>query len=253
MLTLLFILLVTAHAGLGLQCITNCSLKGIPFGEALRIRAAQCQQRVTQSICTVDIALDFEKLQYSAIFGGSPKDAETIYISAYIPLDYDFSQQCSTETDCVIRDAQKRIDDLTRRAYNATAIYREIAPLIASPVAANPMKCFDANINVITCASGEICSNIYDPIASRVRSRGCVIGSYARVYVFDSPTYASFDVECTSVLCNGEVGYKKIKDILFKNKLVDANGRILGSAGSGSVIPSLSIMLSVTLALFHLA
>ena len=252
MLTLLFILLVTAHAGLGLQCITNCSLTKIPFGEALRVRAAQCQQRVTRSTCTVDITLKFDTKQYSATFGESPDDAEKIYISPGLPLDYDFSVQCLTETDCVMRDAQKRIDALVRRFYSAAAVYEEIAPLITDPLVVDRVKCFNAKSDLVTCASGEMCITEYDQIARQVRSRGCAIGSSARVYVYDSPTYASFTIVCKRDLCNGDTTYNRVKDILNRNSLVHANGRILGSAGSISVIPSLSIMLAVTLALFHL-
>ena len=248
MLTLLLILLAATDVTVSLLCITNCSLTNIPFGEDLRIRAGQCQQRATLSVCTVDMTLDFHKMQYSAIFGGSPKDAETIYISAGLPLDYDFSQQCSTETDCVVRDAQKRIDELTRRSYNATVVYGEIAPIITSALAGDQIKCFDANSNVVTCASGEICSIVYDQIARRVTSRGCVSIGFLRVFVYDSPTSASFDIRCKRDLCNGDLTYYRIKDILNKYNLVYANGRILGSAGSRTVISSLSILLCVTLA-----
>ena len=253
MLSLLFILLVTVHAGAGLQCITDCRLTGIPFGEELRIRASQCQKRVELPFCTVDITLDFDTRQYSAIFGVGAILRESIFISAAIPLNYDFTQQCSTDADCVARDAQKRIDDMIGRSYNATALYGEIGPLITSPSTGDQIQCFDAGSKVVTCAPGELCRFEYDTIGGRVTSRGCVFTDIARVSVFDSPTNAFFDINCKRDSCNGDETYDRIKDILYKNNLVRANGRILDSAGTRSAISLVSIMLSVIFALFHSA
>ena len=130
MLTVLLILLVAADATWSLECINMCFLTKIPFGEDLGSRAEECERRATLPACTAIITLDFETKQYSAIFGGPPEDGEAIFISLLRPLDYGFVRQCSTDADCVIRAAQNRIDEVTRRPYDATAIYREIDPIL---------------------------------------------------------------------------------------------------------------------------
>ena len=117
MLSVLLILLVTANAGWGLECITSCLFINIPFGEDLRIRADQCEQRVTLPACTVAITLEFRKMQYTADFGNSHETLESIYIESRAPLVFDFDLQCATDTDCVIRDAQKRIDEYVVYSY----------------------------------------------------------------------------------------------------------------------------------------
>ena len=225
MLAALLIFLLAADATWSLECITNCSLKAVPFGEDLRIRTNACQQRVTLLACTFDITLDFETKQYSVFLGGPPGESEAISMSSFLPLHYDVSRQCSTDTDCVIRDAQNKIDEVTRRPYDATALYEEIETIITSPLAEDPITCFDDAGSVATCEFGQICTIDYDAIAQRIRSRGCLF-RFPEVYVYDSPTDASFDVHCNSDLCNTLETYEKIKGILNKNNLVDANGRI---------------------------
>ena len=250
MLTLLFILSVTAKADEGLECIADCLFGAVPLGEDLRIRAAQCQSRVTRSACTVEISLNFDKMQYSALFGKSFEDYETITISSESPLDYHFGQHCSTDTGCVIRDAQKRIDNLIRRPYNATAVYRDIAPNITSSGARDWYLCYKADYRWFRCNDHQLCSIDYDPIARQVRSRGCISSNSARVSVAKRNTQASFAIECKGHFCNSDATYDTVKNILHKHNLVYANGTIIDSAGSQNVISPLSIMLSVTLAFF---
>ena len=225
MLTACLILLAAAEVTWGLECIVDCSLRAVPFGEEIRIRAAQCPRRVTAPTCTIDVTVNFDRMQYTANFAPVSKDSESIFISLNQPLDYSVTRQCSTDNDCAIRGAQSRVSELTGRPYNATALYGEIAPFIRSPLARDPIKCFDANSTAITCALGQICSIKYDPIARRVRSRGCVFGAPI-VSVYGSPTDASFDINCKSELCNNEETYEQIKRILNRNDLVDANGGI---------------------------
>ena len=229
MFTVLLILLAAVDVTCSLECIAYCSLTRIPFGDDLRIRAGEYQRRVTAPTCTVDITLNFHKMQYSATFGDIASNYERISISSGEPLEYRFSRQCSFDIDCVLRDAQKRIDELTGRPYNAVAIYEEIAPLITSQLAGDQIDCFGANSSTVTCRSGEICRIIYDPRARRVTSRGCV-SSILQVYFYDSPTYASSEIKCNSGLCNIMEVYEKVKSILNKNNLVDANGRINATA-----------------------
>lgn len=226
MLTFVFIVLVTAHAGLGLECITNCKLSGIPLSEALNISAARCQQRSERSVCTVSVDLDFSTMRYSATFGERPADLEWFDISPTTPLDYTFSQQCSTDTDCVIHNAQKRMDDLIGQSFDATTIYGEIAPIISPPITGDPIKCFDYVSGVVTCASGDICYLLYDTLAQAPHTSGCVSNSPALVLVYGTPAYASTEIRCKSDLCNSEGTYGRIKAVLNKYNLVDANGRI---------------------------
>ena len=232
MFTVLFILLAAAEVTWSLECIAYCSLPRIPFGEDLRARASECRQRVTAATCTVDIILNFDKKQYSATFGEFVSNYERISISSGEPLEYRFSRQCSIDIDCVITDAQKRIDELTRQPYNAMSIYGEIAPIITDPLAGDPIKCVGANSSAVTCGSGEICRIAYDPRARRITTRGCV-SSIREVYLYDSPTYASSEIKCNSDLCNNMEAYDKVKSILNKNNLVDANGRINATATPG--------------------
>ena len=97
----------------------------------------------------------------------------------------------------------------------------------------------------------DVWHQLYDPIVGRVTSRGCVSRDIAWVAVYDSPTNAFFDIKCKRDSCNGDVSYDRIKDILYKNNLVRANGRILDSAGSRSTISLFSIMLPIILAIFR--
>ena len=224
MLTVLLILLVAADATWSLECINRCLLTKIPFGEAIGNRTDECQ-RSTFPACNVIITVDFETKQYSASFGVAPEDLEAIFISLFQPLSYGFSRECSTDTDCVIREAQSRVDEVTRRPYNATAIYREIAVILTSPLAGDPIKCFNDAGSVATCSSGQTCNIEYDQIERKTRSRGCLF-NVPGVSVNDSPSYTAFEVNCISDLCNTEETYEKVKGVLNKNNLVDADGRL---------------------------
>ena len=99
MFTSLFILSLTARIGVGLECTGHCFSTKIPFDEAPRIHAGQCKQSVTQPACTVDITLDFHKMQYSATFESPPGEYKTIRISPGEFLEHGFGQECSTDVD----------------------------------------------------------------------------------------------------------------------------------------------------------
>ena len=248
MLALFLIVLAAADASFGLSCITNCSIEKIPFDQELRIPDGQCQQRDLLPSCNIDVRLNYETRTYNVSFPDTTAPRDTISISSKGALIYNIARQCSDDTDCILTETRKEIRALTRRSYNATAIYEQIASVItsAAPIT-NPIRCFNMSNGTETCASRQICGVEYNQLEQSIRSRGCTSNDVIQVFVYDSPTYTWFIINCNRDFCNGDETYDQIKSILIKNNLVDANGRIPAIAGSPSVVPSLFLIFSAVL------
>ena len=225
MFTALLILLAASDATLGLKCIYECSLREVPFGEDLRIRGRQCQKRLERDSCKIEVVLDYHQQTYTVNFPFDSDEVESITITPPSRLDYEFDLECSTDDDCILEDAQTRISELTRRPYNTQIIYEEIS-IITGAAPEVPMKCVNTRDEIVTCVSGDRCEIQYDLKAQMVSQRACGSPFGPAVLVYENSMFSSFDIVCSHSLCNTVETYEKIKGILNKNNMVDANGRI---------------------------
>ena len=226
MLTVLLILLVAPDATQGLKCIFDCPLRDVPFGEDLRIRGRQCQQRIESDSCKIEIVLDYHQQTYAVNFPLDSDEVESIAITPPRRLDYEFDIECSANDDCILDDAHMRITELTRRPFNTQVVYEEIASIVTGATPEDRLQCFNTKDEIVTCASGYRCEIQYDLKGQMVTQRDCGSPFAPSVLVYENPMFSSFDVVCSHSLCNTEETYQKIKSILYKNNMVDANGRI---------------------------
>ena len=194
MLALFIFILAASDTTFGLSCITNCSIEKIPFDQELRIPDGQCLERESLPSCYIDVLFNYQSRTYDVNLPDTTAPRDTILISSESALVYTMSRECSDETDCAFTETRKGIRALTRRSYDAMAIYNEIAPIIKTATPSNPVKCFNMSNGTETCASGDICGVEYDRIVPSVRIRGCTSYNATQVYVYDSPTYTSFDI-----------------------------------------------------------
>ena len=193
MLALFLIALATADTSFGLSCITNCSIEKIPFDQELRIPDGQCQQRDLLPSCNIDVLFNYQSRTYDVSLPDTTAPRDTILISSESALIYTTARQCSEDTDCILTETRKEIRALTRRSYNATAIYEQIAPIITSAAPTSPIKCFNMSNGTETCTPDEICGVEYNQLEQNIRTRGCTPNDVIQVFVYDSPTYTWFD------------------------------------------------------------
>jgi len=236
MLVLVFGLLLTANSGLAaeVQCITNCTVGELQFGDAFSFPGTQCQQRTVGSDCTVRVNFNYHERRYTVEFGKNRSSADFIYISPLPYLSYTISHFCSDGTDCVFSNLQKKIDKMVRRTYNAKDIYDQLAPLIKNSSRSGPIQCYNIKNEIVKCSRGQICGLSYNQKEKEIRARGCHSGRDTRVFVYDSDYYTALHIDCNRNLCNDEATLTRIKTILTENALTDSNGRRL-SAGTKEI------------------
>jgi hypothetical protein len=171
-----------------------------------------------------------------------------IYITSGPYLSYEIDYGCSKSTHCPAAYAQKRIDEMVARNYDASRVYGELAPLIENPSRNDSIQCYDLQNNVITCSPSQICSLEFDTRKKKMKSRGCKEDIGARVFLFDGELSPSIHVECHRNLCNADTTLAQIKTILAQNGLTDADGRCI-AAGTKEMASSLSVILAFIFAL----
>jgi hypothetical protein len=238
MLVLVFGLLLTAtidHAA-AIQCITNCTVDGLKFGDSFNFPGARCQQRIFGSNCTVLINFNYHERQYTVELGKNLSSADLIYITPSLPyLSYKINHYCSDRTKCVFKNIQKKIDKMVRRSYNATDIYAQLEPLIQGSSQNDPIECYNNKTKIVQCAHNQICGLSYDQQKQEIRARGCHSAHGPRVFVYDAEYYSALHIDCTRNLCNDEETLTKVKSILAKNGLTDANARRI-AAGTKEIV-----------------
>lgn len=248
MFALLFLSLLFVNTGHALQCIDNCFTRG-QFGEPFRIPDGQCTERASVSKCFVKMGFQYDRNTYSVSLDKSGYFSyDYIYISSGPYLSYEINYGCSQSTDCAAVYAQKRIDEMVARNYDASRVYGELAPLIENPSRNDSIQCYDLQNNVITCSPSQICSLEFDTRKKKMKSRGCKEDIGARVFLFDGELSPSIHVECHRNLCNADTTLAQIKTILAQNGLTDADGRCI-AAGTKEMASSLSVILAFIFAL----
>ncbi|CAF1347933.1 unnamed protein product [Adineta steineri] len=250
MLVLLIILLLSIDVAHTLQCITNCSIGNFRFGEPISIPDGQCQQRKSKSDCTMSLQFRYDQYTYNAQFDTIVLPADFIYITSGPYLSYSINYECSKQTDCVLTYAQNRINEMTRRTYDANRIYGELAPFIHNSTRKGPIQCYNMRNEIIECLASEGCFLDYDQRAKKVRSRECKTYGTPTVSMYDGKSYSSFDVSCNRNLCNDDETFEQIKTIFVNNGLTDDNGRRIaaGTKEMASIflilLPFISIIVS---------
>ncbi|CAF3314716.1 unnamed protein product [Rotaria sp. Silwood2] len=244
MFALLLILLLMADIGYGLQCITNCSLGRYQFGQIFNIPDGQCQQRISGSVCSIDITFDYHENWYYVSFDTLMVSADYFYISSIPYLSYSIKYQCSKGTDCVLSYAQNRINEMISRNYNAQTIYGQLAPIIENSSRNGSIQCYNMKNEIVICTSKQSCSVDYDQREHRVVSRGCSENNGPTVFVYDGEGHATFDVECNRDLCNTDETLSKIKIVFNNNGLTDGNGRRIAD-GNKQMVSSLLMTLTL--------
>ncbi|CAF1196935.1 unnamed protein product [Adineta steineri] len=250
MLVLLIILLLSIDVAHTLQCITNCSIGNFRFGEPISIPDGRCQQRKSKSDCTMSLKFLYHQHMYNADFDTILLPSDFIHISSGSYLFYTISYECSKQTDCVLTYAQNRIDEMTRRSYDANRIYGQLAPFIQNSTRQGSIQCYNTRNQIIECSASESCSLDYDQRAKKVRSRGCSSDKDPTVSMYDGKSYSSFDVSCNRNLCNDDATFEQVKTIFVNNGLTDDNGRRIaaGTKEMASIflilLPFISIIVS---------
>lgn len=217
--------------GTNIQCISNCTINDIKFGEKFSLPDGQCPERVSESDCTVRVNFNYHDRRYSVELGKQRSTADFIYISSKPHLSYTINHYCSNQSDCVFKDLQQKIDRMVSRAYNSDQIYEQLSPLIKGSLREGPLKCYNIKDEVVECSEKEICGLSYDQDKKKIRARGCDVGDEARVFIYDADYFSALHVDCDRDLCNDETTLTSIKDLLVKNGLTDADGRRIVSNG----------------------
>lgn len=237
MLVFVFGLLLTAtivHAT-ELQCIANCTIDGLKFGDSFSFPGGECQQRIFGSDCTIRINFNYHERQYTVELGRNRSSADFIYINSLPYLSYSINHYCSDRTECVFDNIQKKINKMVRRSYNAKDVYEQLAPLIENSSRSHNIECYTMDGEVIQCAHNQICGLSYNQREQEIRARGCHFGHEARVFVYDAEYYSALHIDCTRNLCNDEETLTKIKSILAQNGLTDDKGRRI-AAGTKEMV-----------------
>jgi len=174
-----------------------------------------------------------------------------IYITSGPYLSYEINYGCSQSTDCAAVYAQKRIDEMVARRYDAGRIYEELAQVIDNPSRNGSIQCYDLKNNVVTCSPRQICSLEFNTKTKKMKSRDCKDETDgAKVFLFDGEVGPSINIECNRNLCNTDATITQIKNILAENGLTDADGRRI-AAGTKEMASSLSVALAFIFALVY--
>ena len=227
------LLLFTANVVLAteVQCISDCTISDLVFGDTFSFPNAQCPQRVSTSECTIRVTFNYQEQRYTVELGKNRSNADFIYINSKPYLSYTINHYCSDQTECVFKDLQKKIDQMVRRTYNTQDIYGQLAPSIKDSSRNDPLQCYDMKNEVVECSEKEICGLSYDQQKNEFRARGCDVGSEARVFVYDADTYSALHIDCDRNLCNDEKTLADVKNILVKSGLIGPDGRRVLSNG----------------------
>ena len=158
-------------------------------------------------------------------------------------LSYSATFACSNDDSCALEFAERKLTDLAKRRYNSVNVTQELAPLLEeSRQNGTKLRCFDGEI----CEQGGMCQIVYDTKANTQSDRRCHkpdLPIPARVSVYDSGNYATIDIECDRTACNSPETMNKVKAILARHNLTDADGRINGSSLSVASMIGIVIML----------
>lgn len=222
-----FILLLNINLNFGLECLTNCTIGPLSFGQPFRIPYGECSQRISKNLCSISLKFNYQQQTYVAQFGTYPISNDYIYITNGPYLSYTIDYTCSDESDCVISYAEFLYDEMVSRNYNAERIYGQIALYIENPSRDEPLRCYDMKNEIITCLPDEICSLEYNQNENQIQARGCVTSDLVRIAFYDSGSFAYFDIHCDKDLCNDILTYSYIQTIFVNNDLTDHYGRKL--------------------------
>ena len=226
MFVLLLPLLLTVPSTNALDCIANCVLGPFTFGQEFTIPSDQCPDRVSKNSCRMLISFDYARQIYYADMSPTSKTDQAIQISERLPFSYNLGVECSSDSNCLVMEARRQISELVRRPYNVTAIYASIYKIIGGGIY-NRIDCFNVNSGTVTCATDEVCVSDYDHIRGNDLERGCKADASPRVFILETPIFASFEIICDYQLCNGLVNARTIREILASHKLTQENGKII--------------------------
>ena len=207
------------------NCLYDCSLSGYHVTH-LSV-SGNCKTKKA-NYCQVKVNYNYHSRRYDVQFDTSyvRSYSRFIYILPSNYLSYSATFSCSDNDKCALDFADKKLLDLANRTYNSIVVSRELAPLLteARP-AGSVLRCYDGE----TCLGDGMCQIEYDTKANSQKTRGCNTpypSVPARVSAYDSGSYAVIDVECDRTSCNSPETMQKVKEILFRHNLTDANGRI---------------------------
>lgn len=225
-------LLSIAKISTGLECITDCTIFSIPFGQSFQIGDGQCQQRISKDSCGINLYFFYDTRIYTVDFSKYSITSDSFQI-ADNQFVYTIGYQCSDETNCVVSYAQHRIRDMTSRSYAFELIWSEIAPYLTSSSQVNSVQCYNTDNQPVECSSGY-CNWDYEIIHNRIQSRGCKddpwLSEQSQVFFVDLGDSTFLDITCHHSFCNNMTTYTKIKDTLVRYGLIDANGRRIALA-----------------------
>ena len=134
---------------------------------------------------------------------------------------------------------------MANRPYNSLRVSQDLAPFLNEVRPSGSfLHCYDGE----ACLNDGLCQIDHDTKSNSQRTRGCQkqqFSSSPKVSVYDSGTYASFDIECNRTACNSLDTVVKGKEILAGYNLTDANGRINdGSSVAASLMMIATVLLS---------
>jgi hypothetical protein len=225
-----------------LQCIDNCSMiypMSHPF-----VLPSNCKH-ISAHHCSVKLVFWYGRGNYSVTFTGeSLHDRNAGDNEHFLMIEtamtkffsYDIHHMCKETDYCARIFAEQKIIQMTKRSYNITKLYFHLQRLLYQKSALSEnLACFDINDAVRQCTvpgtSGS-CQIIDDLIKHKIHKPLCLHNApeSASVNIYDSGSFATMNVKCNRMLCNGPLTMAAVKKVLRHHNITDVNGRLLGSS-----------------------
>ena len=206
-----------------LTCLSSCTITGLK-GQRLNVRDSTCSS-ANGTACLAVVSFHYHTGEYRVMFNTAPMTgySRSIYITPPNSLDYWTVHACSNNDTCALEFAQMKVSGLSRRDYNSSTLWAELVPILQeSKAAGSVLSCFDNE----TCVDGT-CNIGYDTKSNSQIGRQChTYSSLPNIMVRENDFSGSFDLFCNRTRCNSPQTADRVKAILTKYKLTDANGRI---------------------------
>jgi hypothetical protein len=200
---------------------------------------------ISANRCSVKLVFWYSRGNYSVTFiGESLHDRDTGDNRHFIMIEtatnkffsYDIYHMCKETDYCARIFAEQKIPEMTKRSYNISNIYSHLQRLLYHKSALSEnLACFDINEAVRQCTvpgtSGS-CQIIDDLIKHKIHKRLCLHSAQesASVNIYDSGSFATMNVKCNRMLCNGPLTIAAVKKVLRRHNITDINGRLVGSS-----------------------
>ncbi|CAF3590541.1 unnamed protein product [Rotaria socialis] len=225
-----------------LQCIDRCTMM-FSMNQSF-ILPSNCTY-IQNDRCSVNLLFRYECGHYIVTFPGDLTYDENLGDTKHFIMietardaffSYDINHVCKETDDCARHFAEKKILDMTQRAFNISNLYSDLKQILHKKKNFDQdLLCFDANESIRQClVSGMIgsCEIIDDLVKYKIHRRSCEyrIQESASVNIYESGNFAMMTIKCNRMLCNGPVTIEAVKRVLNHYDITDINGRLLGNS-----------------------